>query len=274
LERRKLQYKSSVISYLKLGHGPETVLCFHGYAEDASSFSFLEISTSTRLTLLCIDLPFHGETEWKEDELFKVQDLETIIQLIFKQQGTEARKFTIAGFSLGGRVALSLYEHMPAGINRMILLAPDGLKLNFWYWLATQTWFGRNLFSFTMKNPAWFFGLLTILYKLRFVNASVFKFVRHYVDSRDARLELYSRWIVLRHLRPDIKKIKHHINSNKTNVNIVYGKHDRIILPIRGEKFKKGIEEHCSISVIRSGHQVLHESHLEEIVPVFLLKGC
>ena len=28
-----------------------------------------------------------------------------------------------------------------------------------------------------------------------------------------------------------------------------------------GEKFKKGIEEHCTISVIHSGHQVLHEKH-------------
>jgi hypothetical protein len=46
----------------------------------------------------------------------------------------------------------------------------------------------------------------------------------------------------------------------------VYGKHDRIILPEHGEKFRKGIEMHCNVSVIESGHQVLHEKHVNDIL--------
>jgi hypothetical protein len=46
---------------------------------------------------------------------------------------------------------------MPEQIEKLVLLAPDGLKVNFWYWLATQTWLGKNSFCFTMKHPGWFF---------------------------------------------------------------------------------------------------------------------
>jgi hypothetical protein len=60
------------------------------------------------------------------------------------------------------------------------------------------------------------------------------------------------------------------IREYNTSVRLVYGKHDRIILSSVGERFRKGIEEQSRLSIIRSGHQVLHEKHVEEILPVLL----
>ncbi|MEI9943928.1 MAG: hypothetical protein WDN26_06855 [Chitinophagaceae bacterium] len=148
----------------------------------------------------------------------------------------------------------------------MILLAPDGLKVNFWYWLSTQTWIGNRLFAFTMKHPSWFFGFLKILNRLGFVNASIFKFVNYYIGDKEVRKQLYERWTVLRKLNPGLKKTKSLIKENKTKVVLVYGKHDRIILSTRGEKFRKGIEEYCTLNIINAGHQVLHEKYAGEIV--------
>ena len=174
------------------------------------------------------------------------------------------------GFSLGGRVALSLYQTMPKKIEKIILLAPDGLKVNSWYWLATQTWLGNKFFAFTMKKPHWFFGLLNLLNKVKLINASIFKFVKYYIGDAEVRRLLYARWTTLRKIKPDLQKIKDLISKNKTPVRLVYGKHDRIILSSVGEKFRKGIEEHCTMTVIHSGHQVLHEKHIEEILPALL----
>ncbi|MBL7722213.1 MAG: hypothetical protein JNK98_09500, partial [Chitinophagaceae bacterium] len=56
------------------------------------------------------------------------------------------------------------------------------------------------------------------------------------------------------------------IKQNNTKVRLVYGIHDRIILSSVGEKFRIGIEDHCDINLIHSGHQVLHEKHAEEIL--------
>jgi pimeloyl-ACP methyl ester carboxylesterase len=275
LEQLQLLYKASRINYLRFGTGPKPAFCFHGYGEEATSFSFLEKYVGDQYTFFAIDLPFHGHTEWNDGLVFTIDDLSEIIRLLLSQAMTGQRPtnynhLSLIGFSLGGRVALSLYEKMPSQIEKLILLAPDGLKVNFWYWLSTQTWIGNKLFVSTMKHPGWFFFLLKILNKLKLVNASVFKFVNYYIGDQQARNVLYQRWTVLRKIKPNLKKTKSLIAKNSTKVRLIYGKHDRIILPVRGEKFIKGIEMHCTLSVIHSGHQVLHEKHVQEILRALL----
>jgi pimeloyl-ACP methyl ester carboxylesterase len=174
------------------------------------------------------------------------------------------------GYSLGGRMALGLYEMNSSMTRRLILLAPDGLKVNFWYWLSTQTWLGNRIFRYTMYHPAWFFAMLKIFNRLGFVNASIFKFVNYYIGDAGVRQQLYARWTALRKVRPGIGVIKKNIPAFRTRVHLIYGRHDRIILPSVGEKFRKGIESFSHISIINSGHQVLQEKHVGEILPALL----
>ena len=267
LEHRFLTYKKSRVSWYCFGNGTQAVICFHGYGEKGNYFSFLEKYSGEQFCFIAIDLPFHGETEWKEGLDFRWEDLRDIISEVTKDKNQISNnKITLLGFSLGGRIALSLYQAIPDKIKKVVLLAPDGLKVNFWYWLSTQTLIGNKLFYATMKNPGWFFGFLKLLNKTGIVNASVFKFVKYYIDNAEVRHELYSRWITLRRLRPDLSKIKSLIMLNKTPFRLIYGKHDRIILSKRGEQFRKGIENYSTVAVIESGHQVLHEKHAAEIV--------
>lgn len=274
MESSRIVYKNSVINYRRSGSGPRPVLCFHGYGEDASSYDFWANYAGDQYSFYSIDLPFHGQTEWKESLKFSPSDLLSIVNTILSGANlkleTRNLKLSLMGFSLGGRIALSLYELMPQKIERLILLAPDGLKTNFWYWLATQTWLGNKFFSFTMKHPGWFFGFLKLLNKLKLVNASIFKFVNYYIGDKEVRRLLYARWTTLRKLKPDLAKIRSGIKENDTKVRLVYGHHDRIILSSVGERFRKGIEDQCSLSVIHSGHQVLHEKHIAELLPALL----
>src|SRR5690606_4094867 len=144
--------------------------------------SFLEKYVGDRYSFYAIDLPFHGATDWQEGLNFTSGDLRTITEQIMDENNpvSESQKYTLMGFSLGGRVALSLYQAEPARVEKLILLAPDGLKVNFWYWIATQSWLGNRLFALSMKRPGWFFALLKFLNRLGFVNTSVYKFVNYY----------------------------------------------------------------------------------------------
>lgn len=266
-------YRNSQVSYYRFGTGPQAAICFHGYGEDGNSYAFLEKYLGDRFSFYAIELPFHGNTDWKEGLLFTHNDLQQITEGILNlnnhSQGS-SDKLVLLGFSLGGRIALSLYQSQPKKISRLILMAPDGLKINFWYWLSTQTWAGNKLFALTMKKPGWFFWLLKVLNKLKLVNASIFKFVNYYIGDPEARRLLYARWVTLSKLKPDLNRIKSFAREQNTPVRLVYGKHDRIILSSVGEKFKKGIEGQCEIKIIHSGHQVLHEKHVEELLPVLL----
>lgn len=269
MEPQELVFKKSAIAYYRFGAGPKLVVCFHGYGEGALAFSFLTQYREKQYTFLAIDLPFHGKTEWNEGLDFTYADLQQIAQKIIAENNLQSKgsqKITLLGFSLGGRVALSFYELNPETVDRIVLLAPDGLKINFWYWLSTQTIIGNRLFAFTMKHPGWFLGFLKLLNKLRLINASIFKFVTFYIGNAEVRRLLYQRWTCLRKLKPSLKKIKAFVRQQDTTVRLVYGKHDRIILSVVGEKFRKGIEQQCSLAVIPSGHQVLHEKHAEYII--------
>ena len=277
MELLHLSYKNSTIGFYRFGSGPKKAVCFHGYGEDATMFSFLAKHAGNQYTFYSIDLPFHGKTEWKEGLIFTQADLLQIVERIIGENNlkliqrspfgqTSDYKLTLIGFSLGGRVALSFLQTNPEKVEKLVLLAPDGLKVNFWYWLATQTSLGNKFFSFTLKHPGWFFGFLKLMNKLRLVNTSIFKFVNYYVGDAAVRHLLYQRWTGLRKLKPDLSLIKKQICEHHTPVRLLYGKHDRIIVTSVGHKFRAGIESCCTLREINCGHQVLHEKHSKEIL--------
>ena len=270
MEQKFISYKSSQISYCRFGAGPNKVICFHGYGEEAALFGFLEKYTVNQYTFYSIDLPFHGKTAWNEGLNFITNDISQIIEMILYQDNQQLeiphQKISLLGFSLGGRVALSFFQANPEKVEKLILLAPDGLKVNFWYWLATQTSIGNNFFAFTLKHPGWFFIFLKMMNKIKLVNASIFKFVNYYIGDATVRNLLYNRWTTFRKLKPDLSLIKSLIRKKNIPVQLMYGQYDRIILSSVGDKFKKGIEEQCTVTVIQSGHQLLNEKYAVEIV--------
>jgi pimeloyl-ACP methyl ester carboxylesterase len=274
MDHRKLLYKTSSISYYRFGSGPQTAICFHGYGEDGRMYSFFEASAGLDFSFFAIELPFHGHTEWNEGLDFTSRDLQEIVSSILETEertlSDPRHNIVLLGFSLGGRVALSLYQLLPDRFGKLLLMAPDGLKVNGWYWLATQSYIGNRFFALTMDHPQWFFGLLKFLNSLKLVNTSIFKFVNYYIGDKQARDLLYMRWTSLRKLKPALGTIKKYVRQHHTKIRLVYGKHDRIILPVVGEKFRRGIEDHCSITIIHSGHQILHENHLNELLPVLM----
>ena len=111
------------------------------------------------------------------------QIIDEILQQNNYKLQTTNYKLTLIGFSLGGRMALSFLQANPEKVEKLILLAPDGLKVNFWYWLATQTCLGNKFFAFTLKTSRLVLWLSKIDEQTKLVNASIFKFVNYYIGD-------------------------------------------------------------------------------------------
>jgi pimeloyl-ACP methyl ester carboxylesterase len=261
-----LSYRNSQLHYCWFGAGQKIILCLHGYGESEQTFHFLEKYISPEYTVFAIDLPFHGKTAWLEGLRFTTADLLAIIETVQVKHNLEASKLTLLGYSMGGRVALQLLQAIPEKIEKTILLAPDGLKVNFWYWLSTQTYIGNRLFGYTMKHPGWFFWLLQTGNRLKLINQSVLKFTRYYIHDTTIRRLLYERWTCMRAIKPDLTFIKTLIRAHRLPVRLLYGQFDRIIRHERGEKFRTGIESFCTLHIIQTGHQVLQEKHANQII--------
>jgi pimeloyl-ACP methyl ester carboxylesterase len=164
---------------------------------------------------------------------------------------------------MGGRAAMHLLQLLPQDIERVVLIAPDGLHVNFWYWFATQTYFGNKLFAYTMQNPRWFFAFLNAGGKLHLYNNSIIKFVHYYLDDAEERMLLYKRWTCMRKMNPNLNAIKKNCTEKNIHLNFLFGKYDRIILSKRADIFKNS--KNISIKIIEAGHQLLKEKHVKEI---------
>jgi pimeloyl-ACP methyl ester carboxylesterase len=261
-------HNTSSFHYRLFGKGPQLLFCFHGYGRDSYTFGFLAKELGNKYTLVALDAPHHGDTKW-DNPVFHPRDLVSILQKIRKQLNKEITKFSLLGFSMGGRIALHLTQVLPEQIERVVLLAPDGLKFNFWTWFSTNTWIGHKMFEYTINHPKWLLRSMNFAERYRFLRKSIVNFVRYYIDDHEERKVLYRRYIIMRKFKPHLNYIKKTITKNKIKVRMLFGSYDRIIHSESGERFIEKIEQYATIKIIDAGHDLLKDWHCDDIAKLF-----
>jgi pimeloyl-ACP methyl ester carboxylesterase len=261
----------SLIHYSFFGTGRELLFCFHGYGEASTSFGFLDEALARQFTIVAIDLPFHGQTEWREAGPLEPRELLTGLETLAAGLPWVGDGWSLLGYSMGGRIALQLLELAPERIRRVVLLAPDGLKVNPWYWLGTQTKAGNRLFRWSVRHPGWLFFVLRAGNFFRLVNPSVFKFTSHYIGDEKARQQLYARWTAMSAFSPGLRAIAALILRHRIPVQLFYGSYDRIIRWERGERFRRSCAPYCQLTLLTAGHQLLQPKFTEVIVNALYL---
>lgn len=266
MESHFVSWRSSSIHYYRFGNGAEWLFCFHGYGESADSFLIQEPLLKDRYTMIALDMPFHGKTDWKEGLSFSIQELVEIINLI----KTGEQPINLLGYSMGGRISLQLTQVIPQQIKRTVVLAPDGLHKNKWQWFSTQTKTGNRLFAYCMKHPFWMLQLIRLGAKAGMINARMLKFVLHYLNGEEQRAALYRRWTTLGKLRPDLVLLKEAIIQYKIPVSMLFGKYDNVILTRHGMNFNRNLNGLIKIKEIEAGHQLLREKYAHIIASLLV----
>lgn len=260
-ESHHIPFRSSELHYLRWGQGPEWLFCFHGYGEDSSSFLCLEKELAATYTVIAIDLPFHGQTQWREGLLLEPADIWQLVNQI-RPQG---QPFHLMGYSMGGRVALQLLQLVPDQVRSMVLVAPDGLHKKIWQKLATRSQLGKRLFKQVMDRPQWLLRTLDLASRLGLYNPNLLRFVHYYLDESEAREMLYQRWTTMRKFRPDRKRLKQLIRQYKIPVHLLFGRYDRVILTRHGAAFSRNSDGYIRLTELPAGHQLLREKYAAAI---------
>ncbi|MCW3113158.1 MAG: alpha/beta hydrolase [Segetibacter sp.] len=266
MQSHYISHRNSTIHYRQFGVGAKLLFCFHGYGRESFTFSFLERRLGNSFTIIAIDIPFHGLTEWKDELIFKPKYFTEFILDIRSTLKKDNAKFSLLGFSMGGRIALYLTQLLPEKVERLILIAPDGLSFNFWRWLGSETWIGSKLLHYTINHPGWLTWIINKAEKWRVIPRSLAEFVSYYIYDEEHRKTLYRRWISMRKFRPSLTKLKRLIKKNRIPVRMLFGAFDRVIPYQGGERFKQGIEEFASVEVVEAGHNLLSEVNVRKIV--------
>lgn len=269
---RQYQYRQSVVGYYVFGSGQKLLVCFQGYGEESNQFRVLYPYLQDRYTIVSLAFPFHQGNIWKEGLELQPGDWADIVKQIIKEVVAEKQQpltgLSVAAFSMGGRIALHLLGSEMLPFQQAVLIAPDGLRVNPWYYLATQTKFGNAFFRYTMKNPAWIFTMMKPIEKLGLLPGILLKFAKRYLENEQERNLLYLRWTTMRRFKADTDKVKKICSEKGTQLTLVFGKFDPIILKKRSAALA-GVAN-IRIEEIEASHQLIKEKYAEQLAAYFL----
>lgn len=264
---RYIQVGNQQLHYLSSGNGSRLLLAFHGYGEDAGIFWQFEKYLSNNYTILSIDLPHHGKSNGPETNKLSPQQLTGMVKELMKTH--HVLKISLLGYSMGGRVCLSIITEMPEVIDTVTLIATDGLSVDTYYHFFTRTTIGKKIFRNMLIHPQPYFKVISWLRKVGLSDESRYKFVMHYLGTEAARKQLGLVWPAMSELIPDTRKLKQVLDQYKIPVHLFMGKYDRVMPPKLAEKFKGGLET-VHLHIVEKGHRILGTDTVEAIAQTLL----
>jgi pimeloyl-ACP methyl ester carboxylesterase len=256
-------YQQAVISYQKIGTGGEILLLFHGFGQDQTAFNKLSSAFANTYTSYCIDLFFHGNSQWNyHDKPIEKEFFHGLISQFLAEN--QIMEFSLLGFSIGCRSAVTCAELFPEKVKEIYLLAPDNLQPSVWFKIATSTTFGRKIFKYVCQHPAGWRQIITIAKKLKLADKTLLRFARLQMEKEETRLKVYHTWMVYRKLKCDLKSFCQVIKSNRIALTVIVGRRDSVIPPARVSILNNYLNTHHTL-IIESNHTGLIGGSIEQI---------
>ena len=248
------------LEYVVYGRGEKTLICFHGFGQNQLVFKELESNLSEYRTI-SVNLFFHGKSTWtSKNKYLSHSEWKKILSSLLEHLNIS--RFSILGYSMGGRYTASTIHSFSDRIDHCFFIAPDGIVKRRSYEFATFPLGSQQLFSYFMNNPKPFFVFLNLLEKTRLLNPWTIKFSRSQLNDESQRLRVLRCWIALKYLRLRQSELVKCINDSKFQTHIIFGKYDRIIIPERHQNFFNQLNT-ASVSIIESPHHELIDDSID-----------
>ncbi len=261
-----IQYKKNKVHCVKMGEGSQLMIAFHGFSNDYSIFLPLAELLQKTYTIIAIDLPGHGLTEW-QDKYFDEAALMALIQG-FKND-LHVDKIAVMGYSLGGRMALMALEKQANWISNCFLFAADGLTKNIPYRIATRSFWGKLMFDYVSQKPKSFLSVVDRLKKMNVINGGLQKFVHNNLNDESVRKQANYVWHVTSRIIPHKSIIQYQLKRNETDLYIISGAFDQVMTVASATQFSKGLS-HTTLQTLQCGHLFPEGENLQRLVSIIL----
>jgi pimeloyl-ACP methyl ester carboxylesterase len=244
------------IHYLTFGHGPKLLVALHGFGDRARMFAVLAETLGKNYTVVAIDLPFHGQTEW-DGRTFCKEDLVGIIRQVLVKEGHE--RFSLLGFSFGARLAQAMLPDFIDQLDKLYLLSPDGLNTKGMSMAVRTPMPVRNVLYRALQKPQWFLKLVKFGHKTKLVPGLIAHFLASNLPRRDRFQRTFGCWFALNSFYLGRRKITAILNESKLPVDVYFGTRDEMI---RFKTLKKMNEElpNMRLFLMDHGHRVVGEA--------------
>lgn len=216
------------LAYHAMGSGPRTLIVFHGFGQEPMHWFKLLQPFSHEFRIIVPRLFFHGDSTIsdKERPISKTQWAEFMAEFL-NHLGVNRAVF--AGFSMGCRFAITTAETMPERVEKLLLLAPDGIGVHPLFWAATSNSISRALLRRLIFRPKVFFFLVNLLATLKLVDSYLVRFVANNMNTREKRLRVYYSWCNFRDLFIEPLQFARLLNHFHIPVEVFTGQFDKVV---------------------------------------------
>ncbi|MFZ5553371.1 MAG: alpha/beta fold hydrolase [Bacteroidota bacterium] len=266
METYLFRHKEFSLEYIRFGNGSETLLCFHGFDRSMNDFLLFEEELQNRYTIYSFNFFHHGNTVYPQQRIDKntlrMEELKELFYDFFQQKNIQ--RFSLMGYSMGGKISFALLHCFPLQIDTMYLMAPDGIKVNFWYSFTSKNRVGNVLYRFLLKKPEPFFRFMRALKLYRLLSDKLYRFVLFNLETEAKRKQVYNVWLTLRLIEPKASQSARLINENNIHCYLFFGKYDSVIPPRIGEYFVQLLNEK-HLHVVETGHNLFRGEMKNEL---------
>lgn len=256
MEDKVFKYGQFIISFHSEGEGPHAWFTFHGAGQTKKDYFSLEKTFHNKSLVFHVDLPYHGESFYSGEVPSIKEWTEAFGALLEKYQ---IEKISLSGFSLGCRMVYPLIHTFPDRIQKVVLIAPDGIVKNYWFQIATHS-LGRYFFKYFVFHPRFILLTATLLIKVSLISKSFIRFVHSQVKSRKQRWRIYRTWIFFRKLSLPPEILVRKFNQFQIPLTIILGSEDEIINKKKLQKFISAIHQCDVVEINTTHHQLLNKT--------------
>lgn len=246
LENYILHLKNGTIPVFKQGNGAQLMIVLHGFESNNQAYKSWESILGNTFTICIPDLPFHGQSNWQQPRFSQADIIELILAIAKKE---EAAHFTLAGFSMGGRLIVCLGNELKNKINQFILLAPAGIGS----YDKVQPLYLQRILEWLLQWPAWFKFGVQLFHRLGWISNFQKRYAEVQIFPKDHRYRLFRVFNSVLHFRTSLPVLLHFWHNTTIPILIVLGLKDRLI---PNDKVKAYFAEskNCTIVEIDARH--------------------
>lgn len=235
------------------GQGSALLVAFHGFSDRAKMFENWHKSSLEKYTIVAIDLPFHGETEWQKD-FFTPEDLGQITEQILDYFGSTRCSFL--GFSFGARLVLGLLPAWAARLDEIILCSPDGPYVQGMLLAEKTPLFIRRWWQKSMQsNPVIGSNIIQFAQKIGLFSSQTARFMQKNWSSPTRYYRLLCCWVSMDYFQIPRKNLAHCLQGHSLRVRVYAGLHDPLLRPHRLTRFYASLRN-TELHWLEAGHDL------------------
>lgn len=259
MQNKTLQLPEGTLAYHEYGNGQQIWIALHGFAQEGKVFAALQTYLPTDITLIALDLPWHGASQWKEP-VFLLKTIQQAIGMLLAKK--QAQTYTLLGFSFGARLALALAPLEAPRWKKLILLAPDGLPRRDWYaFFDCLPWWAKQRLSGLLDRAPLLLSLAEKMYRWKWLDAFSMRFMRQHLQSEAHRQRLKGIWLSAASF-PNLQQSCQILAQGQLDIQLITGERDNVIPPDAFVHLAQQIPQMHWLRVTNVGHDLLQATTL------------